>query len=225
MLSNKGLTSWFNWYSYARNCPLMYRDPSGWFYTKFLDKAGNVIQDINDGSNAVFQLTGDSRAEEYFKFKEYEKNPNKSNTINIASVIKAAQDYTRENYTSEEIVAGKWKTYCNQGTMNIARSYESAVNAAGMMTDISDIRGKAEIIGANLAKSTVVESLTSVKAAQKAAKDGNLVFGYWDGHIFTLNKDGMANNVGPKRPTNNIFDPQYTEKYNQKFYMLILRPQ
>jgi hypothetical protein len=211
-------------YSYCLNNPLMLKDPTGQLFTKFLDHDGNVIQDINDGSNAVFQLTGSTRAEEHFEFKGYENNPNKSNYINLESVIKAAQDYTLKNYLSKANAEGKYTTtYCNQGTMNIARSYESAVKASGQTTNISDIQGTSRTIGDNLSKSNLVESLATIADAQKAAKEGSLVIGYWPGHIFTLNKDGMVNNVGAPRATNNIFDPKYGNSA-QKFYMLILNP-
>jgi hypothetical protein len=212
-------------YSYCLNNPLKYTDPSGWFYTNFLDKDGNLISHIEDGSNAVFQLTGNNKSDEYFQFTGYDPNQKGSNIINLESAIKGAQLYTLKNYTSTINDDGVCtETFCNYGTMNIAKTYESAVKAAGMTTDISDIQGSAKTIGSNLAKSEVVKSLTTLADAQKTAKDGGLVIGYYSGHVFTLNKEGNVNNVGAPRATNNIFDPKYTEKYNQKFYMLILNP-
>jgi len=212
-------------YSYCLNNPLKYTDPTGQLFTNFLDKEGNLIQHIDDGSNAVFQLTGKNKTDEYFKFAGYDEKQGGSNIINLASAIQGAQSYTLNNYTS--LINDKGvctETYCNYGTMNIAKTYQSAVNAAGMTTNISDINGSATTIGSNLSKSEVVKSLATLSDAKKAAKEGGLVIGYWTGHVFTLNKEGMINNVGAPRATNNVFDPKHTEKNNQKFYMLILNP-
>ena len=200
----------------------MLKDPTGQLFTKFLDKDGNEILNIDDGSNAVFKLTGNDRSEEYFKFSHYDASQGGKDFIDFASVIQGAQFYTLKNYTSVFNDKGDCtQTFCNYGTMNIARTYESAVNAAGMTTNISDIQGSARTIGDNLSKSEVVKSLSTLADAQKSAKEGGLVIGYWPGHVFTLNKEGKVNNVGAPRATNNIFDPKYTEKNNQKFYLIL----
>jgi len=208
-------------YNYAGNNPIRFIDPDGMQMTDFKDKDGNLIQHIEDGSNAVFQLTGDSRSEEYFKFTGYDEKQGGKNEVNVESAIKGAQDYTRENYTSDINDKGVCtQTYCNYGTMNIAKTYESAVEATGKTADISDVKGSARTIGDNLSKSQVVKTATDLSAAQKSAKEGSLVIGYWPGHIFTLNKQGMVNNVGAPRAKNNVFDPKYTEDKGQKFYII-----
>ena len=80
--------------------------------------------------------------------------------------------------------------------MNIAKTYESAIETTGKTTDISDIKGTARTIGDNLSKSERVKPATNMAAAQKAAKAGSLVVSSWPCHVFTLNKKGLINNVG-----------------------------
>jgi RHS repeat-associated protein len=208
-------------YNYCVNNPMRFVDPDGMEMTDFKDKNGNLIQHIEDGSNAVFQLTGDSRSDEYFKFTGYDVKQGGKNEVNVESAIKGAQDYTRENYTSDINDKGVCtQTYCNYGTMNIAKTYESAVEVTGKTADISDVKGSAITIGENLSTSEVVKHATDLSAAQKSAKEGSLVIGYWSGHVFTLNKQGMVNNVGAPRAKNNVFDPKHTESKGQKFYII-----
>jgi len=84
-------------YNYAANNPIRFIDPDGMEMTDFKDKEGNLIQHIEDGSNAVFQLIGDKRSEEYFKFSGYDKKQGGENKVNAKSAIEGAQDYNRNN--------------------------------------------------------------------------------------------------------------------------------
>jgi len=42
-----------NRYTYARNCPLMYTDPSGWLYNPIYDKHGNPLGNTSEGFKGV----------------------------------------------------------------------------------------------------------------------------------------------------------------------------
>jgi RHS repeat-associated protein len=211
---------WTNYNSMRCN-PIINIDLDGALDTDFKDKNGDLIQHIEDGSNAVFQLTGKKRSEEYYEFTGYDEKQGGENEVNVESAIKGAQDYTRENYTSDINAKGNCtQTYCNYGTMNIAKTYKSAMEAAGQKVDISDIQGTSREIGGKLAVSKVVTPAKNLEEAQKEAKAGSLVIGYWPGHVFTLNKQGDVNNVGAPRAQNNVFNPKYTEGKKQKFYII-----
>jgi len=227
-------TQSFNRYSYCLNNPLKYTDPTGQLFTNFLDKEGNLIQHIDDGSNAVFQLTGKNRSDEYFKFTNYDEKQGGKNEVNVQTVIDFTQDYTRERYTSKLVekvnkegqLVKEWETNCNRGTYLIAKSVNSALEQIGAGFNMSTFEGSngalfASDIAKNLARSY---SAVTLFEAQTAAKQGGFVVGGWSSHAFTLNKAGMINNVGAPRPNNNIWNPAYDLPKSTMFYILYLGP-
>jgi len=219
-------------YTYCMDNPIRFIDPDGMEMTDFLDKEGNKILHVEDGSNAVFQQTGENRSKEFFEFKGYDKNQGGTNEVNLQSVIDFAQDYTRENYTSNFLgfktnkqgnQIKNWETFCNQGTFCIAKSVNSALGQIGSGIDMKIFEGTSGALKASdIAKNLSTSSYPSVdlSKAQKVAKQGGFVVGGWSGHALTLNKQGMINNVGAPREKNNIWDPQYGLPKTNKFYVL-----
>ncbi len=221
-------------YHYVHDNPINLIDPTGMEATRYEDENGNEIATIDDGSNAVFQLTGDSRSNQYFKFKNYDEILGGKDEVNIQGIIDFTQDYTRENYTSTPVYKkdadgiiinapdgnpeiDRWITYCNYGTRCIGKSVASGLEEMGINMDISVLQGRAVKISKALAEH--FEPLT-LEDAQESSKNGSFIVGGWSSHVFTLNKDGKINNVGAPRATNNIWDPKYSLPKTTKFYEL-----
>jgi len=212
------LTPWESPFVSMGNNPVLNTDILGNVLTDFKDKEGKLLKRIDDGSNATFQLTGDSWSNEYFKFTGYDKEQKGKDEVNIQSVQDYSQDYTRETFKSTKNSSGGWTTYCNYGTRFIATSIASGLKETGITLNLDAFQGGATAIYNSL-KSSDFKSLT-LQEAQKEAKSGSFIAGGWSGHAFTLNKEGKINNVGAPRATNNIWDPQYSLPTTTKFYLI-----
>ena len=176
--------------------------------TDFLDKDGNLLYHIDDGSNAVFKLTGDNRAEEYFAFEGYNETKGGNNEVNFGSAIAGAQEYVLDTFKSTKNANGNWDTYCNQGAMTVARTAIEAADAMGMSLPNAElVNGLAREILSNLSSLTPV----SLESAKEQASSGSLIVGGWSGHVFTMRADGRLNNVGSlsAAPNNNLINTNH----------------
>ena len=227
-------------YNFSGNNPILMIDNNGMDFTDFYDKDDKLIKHVDDGSNAKFQLTGSDKSNQYFKFVGYDESQKGENEVNVQTVMNFTQDYTRENYTSNPIyqkddngntakdnngqpIVKRWETYCNYGTFCIAKSVNSALEQKGLKLDMSSFEANDRALGADVMyKKLSGSSYSSVNltTAQDAAKKGGFVVGGWSGHAFTLNKNGIINNVGAPRPLNNLWDPKYSLPATTRFYIL-----
>ena len=164
-------------YNYCAWNPIKLVDPDGEQLTDFKDKNGNLIIHTEDGSNAVFKLTGTNLTNEYFAFDGY-SDQGGSNEISIQGLIAGAQVYALDNHI-----------YCNQAVNFVGRTFVNLYNLIGV-----DVNG-GDIISGNLCANPIMENLNSnqipyieknsanISKIQRASKNGAFVVGTIKGHV------------------------------------------
>jgi RHS repeat-associated protein len=163
-------------YNYAANNPMRFIDPDGMEMTDFLDKDGNKILHVEDGSNAVFKLTGNGKTDEYFKFTGEYSNQGGKNDVSLEGAVTGAQDYVTNNYDK-----------CNQSVNFVGRTYESATEAQGKTVDnIEIVNGNSSARGITNDLDSKVTAEKSIASAQESAAKGNLVVGANGGHVVSM---------------------------------------
>ena len=164
-------------YAYCAWNPVKLVDPDGMEVTDFLDKRGNLIMHVEDGSNAVFRLTGTNRTNEYFAFSGY-SNQGGANEISITGLLAGAQEYALDNHI-----------YCNQAVNFVGRTYVNAYDAAGVDVNCGDVISKNECATPIMNKLAASQAPyykkdnTNIPNVQQEAADGAFMVGATNGHV------------------------------------------
>jgi len=167
-------------------------DPDGMGMSDFLDKDGNLVNHINDGSNAVFQQTG-SGADLHYELTDKFSAQGGVDEVTNKAVTSAQQEQQNLNKDNPSLQQGdNGATHCNQATQNVQKTVESATGKEGIV-----IPGKANDMAGSLATSTMYKSVDQA-TAEKSAAGGNLAIAAFkntdkdskgnlkSGHIATL---------------------------------------
>jgi RHS repeat-associated protein len=185
-------------YAYCAWNPIVLVDPDGRSFTNFVDENGNLISHVEDGSNAVFKLTGSNHTNQSFQFAGFSDQKG-TNNINVQGVIAGAQDYVNNNYTQ-----------CNQAVNFVGKSYESAIKATGASAPgIENVTGNkcADPIGKGLKASSGVKEMgmNSITEAKSSAHAGDLVVGYIEGHVTTMTTNDFNITRYDKKGNSSVF--------------------
>jgi len=159
----------------------MLKDPTGQLFTNLLDENGNLLLHVDDGSNAVFKLTGTDQKKDYFKFDAW-SDQGGVNQISLQGLIAGSQDYVMNYFTK-----------CNQAVNFVGRTFNAALEGMGMSAIGGDaVNGNflANDIAAQLATSGATSydkaKATDISLAQTAAEAGGFVVGTEKGHVLSL---------------------------------------
>ncbi len=170
--------------------------------TDFEDEKGNIILHVEDGSNAVFKLTGNNQTDSYFKFIGY-SDQGGSNMISMAGLIAGSQDYVMNNYS-----------HCNQAVNFVGRTYNAVLNRVGATAEGGSAVNEnkmANDISKNLANSQSTSynnNSTNWDNIIKAANQGNLVIGTVSGHVNMVTTGNFKITRYAKDRTTTTFDYQ-----------------
>jgi hypothetical protein len=194
-------------YNAMSNNPILRIDPDGKLDTEFKDKDGNSIKTIDDGSNAVFQQTGNG-VNLHYEFKKFDDKKGGKNEVNITTAIQEQQNLNIENPALQQNAQGTGETHCNQATQAIMKTVNSINGDLNVI-----VSGNANTMtnSLNAGTNSSYKSVDQATAENHAKNGGLSVVGYINpnggsGHVLTYSvgsniEKGKVANIGPKAYT------------------------
>jgi len=214
----------FSPYAYTLHNPVILTDPTGTSVdTDFKDKKGNLVKHVEDGSNAVFQQTGEG-VDLHYEWVGFDESQGGENKVNITSAIQEQQNLNMQN----PALKPHGVTYCNFSLENIMRTVISGSEGAESLL----IEARANEITRKYAKMPIFESNATLTDAKEAAKAGNLAIYGWinpsghSGHVGTFSvgdniAKGATANIGSTNGFQSINADFSPKKRNQVQYFIL----
>ena len=186
-------------YTYCADNPVRLVDPNGEEITKFEDVNGNLIKQIDDGSNAVFRQFG-TRKGMHYEFTGFDESQGGKNEVNLGTAIQEQQQLNNKNTYLKE---NGGVTYCNIATQNVMKTvasvpgFEKALvtGNANEMYDAMD--NNANFVSVSKSQATKFGKKGLAIVAYKNTKGGS-------GHVATFSagtNKGEVANIGPAEYT------------------------
>jgi RHS repeat-associated protein len=187
-------------YQYVRGNPVGLMDPDGKGDSDFKDKDGNLVAHHDDGSNAVYQQTGEGTTLHYAKTDEKSKSGG-TDAITPASQTSVLEEQQKLNIKNPALQQGNGMTHCNQATQNIQRALGSALDKDLLVS------GNANTMATSMATNANYKAVDAATAEKTAQSGGLAILAFKNpvagrsGHMATFSvganiKLGQIANVG-----------------------------